>query len=135
MEYQKNGGPLETLRKGVIIAHQAGKTLTYGLVPAHDKGPVFVEPQTEVYGGMIIGLNGRDEDIAINVCRGKQLTNNRSAGEDMVVIPPATTLSLEQMLGFIENDELLEITPTSLRMRKKILDETMRRRAKNKIRS
>ncbi|MBT6401414.1 GTP-binding protein [candidate division WWE3 bacterium] len=130
--YRELGKPLMKVRKGVIVAHKAGKAVTYGLVPAHDKGLVFVEPQTQVYEGMIVGITRKEGDVAINICREKQLTNNRSVGEDVIWIPPATTLSLEQMLGFIEDDEYLEITPVSLRMRKKILNETMRRRAERK---
>lgn len=129
LRYQKNGGELKKAERGVVIAHQTGKACTYGLVGAHKKGPVLVEPQTQVYEGMIVGINGRNEDVTVNVCKEKQLTNNRSVGEDVIFIPPATTMSLEQKLGFIENDELLEITPVSLRMRKKILDENLRRRA------
>jgi len=130
--YEKMGTLLGQTRKGAIIVHSTGTTLTYGLVPAHAKGTVFVEPQTKVYEGMIVGINGRYEDIVINVCKGKQLTNNRSVGEDVIFIPPATTLSLEQMLGFIEQDELLEITPKSLRMRKKILNTEERKRAQRR---
>ena len=130
--YRELGKPLMKVRKGVIVAHKAGKAVTYGLVPAHDKGLVFVEPQTQVYEGMIVGITRKEGDVAINICREKQLTNNRSVGEDVIWIPPATTLSLEQMLGFIDDDEYLEITPVSLRMRKKILNETMRRRAERK---
>ena len=125
----KLGSQMQKLRKGVLIASHTGKAVTFGLVAAHDKGPVFIEPQTMVYAGMIIGINGRDEDLEINVCKEKQLTNNRSVGEDLIIIPPSTKLSLEQQLGFLEDDELLEITPTSLRLRKKILDSTLRRRA------
>lgn len=130
--YKEMGKALKKNRKGVIVAHQTGKAVTYGLVPAHEKGLVFVEPQTQVYEGMIVGITRREEDVAINICREKQLTNNRSVGEDVIWIPPATTLSLEQMLGFIEDDEYLEITPLNLRMRKKILNETMRRRSARK---
>ncbi|MFH1648508.1 MAG: translational GTPase TypA [Patescibacteria group bacterium] len=129
LRYQKVGSDFKKTERGVVVAHQTGKACTYGLVAAHKKGPVLVEPQTQVYEGMIVGINGRNEDVAVNVCKEKKLTNNRSVGEDVIFIPPATTMSLEQKLGFIENDELLEITPTSLRMRKKILDENLRRRA------
>lgn len=126
---EKLGPQMQKLRKGVLVSSHTGKAVTYGLVGAHSKGAVFVEPQTKVYMGMIVGINGRDEDLELNVCREKQLTNNRSVGEDIIIIPPAVELSLEQQLGFLEDDELLEITPTSLRLRKKILDGTMRRRA------
>lgn len=125
----KLGAQMQKLRKGVIIASQTGKAVPYGLVSAHDKGPVFVGPQTQVYMGMIVGINGRDEDVEVNVCKEKQLTNNRSVGEEGIILPPPLEMSLEQMLGFLEDDELLEITPANLRLRKKILDATMRRRA------
>jgi len=81
---------------------------------------------------MIVGINGRDSDLEINVTKEKQLPNNRSVGEDMIIIPPATEMSLEQQLGFLEDDELLKITPKNLRLRKKILDPNLRRRAANR---
>ena len=123
------GAVLAKTRKGVLIASHSGKAAAYGLVSAHDKGPVFIPPQTMVYAGMIVGINGRDEDLEINVCKEKQLTNNRSVGEEGIILPPPLVLSLEQYIGFLEDDELLEITPNSLRLRKKILDFTKRKRA------
>jgi len=128
IKYDKIGSKIQRLRKGVIVASNAGKAATYGLVPAHDKGPVFIKPQTIVYEGMIVGINARDEDVEINVCKEKQLTNNRSVGEEGIVLPPSLQLSLEQQLSFLEDDELLEITPQNLRLRKKILDTNLRRR-------
>ncbi len=125
----KLSGQIQKLRKGVIIASHSGKAVPYGLVPAHDKGPIFISPQTMVYQGMIVGVNGRDEDVEVNVCREKQLTNNRSVGEEGIILPPPVDMSLEQQLAFLDDDELLEITPTNLRLRKRILDPTMRRRA------
>lgn len=125
---EKLSGQMQKLRKGVIVASHTGKAVPYGLQSAHEKGPVFIWPQTSVYEGMIVGINGRDEDIELNVCKAKQLTNNRSSGEDGIVLPPPVELSLEQMLGFLEDDELLEITPNSLRLRKKVLNADMRRR-------
>ena len=131
--YEKIGASIPKLRKGAIIASHSGKAVPHGLVPAHEKGPVFIGPQTMVYQGMIVGLNGRDEDVEVNVCKEKQLTNNRSSGEDGITIPPPVEMSLEQYLGLLEDDELLEITPVSLRLRKKILDPTLRRRAVSRI--
>lgn len=128
--YEKVGAAIQKLRKGVLIAAETGKTAPYGLVVAHEKGPVFVGPQIQVYAGMIIGVNGRDDDLEINICKEKQLTNNRSVGEDAIVLAPPVIMSLEQCLGFLEDDELLEITPKNLRLRKKILDKNMRYRAK-----
>lgn len=126
IKYAKKTPPMPKLRKGALVASHTGKAVPYGLVSAHDKGPVFVEPQTQVYQGMIVGLNGRDTDLDINICREKQLTNNRSVGEDGIVIPPAIDMTLEQYLGLLEDDELLEVTPKSLRLRKKILDPNRR---------
>ncbi len=125
---EKAGAQMQKLRKGVIVATHSGKSVPYGLQSAHEKGPVFIWPQTPVYEGMIVGINGRDEDLELNVCRAKQLTNNRSSGEDGIVLPPPVDLSLEQMLGFLEEDELLEITPSSLRLRKKVLNADNRRK-------
>ncbi|MFA6981860.1 MAG: translational GTPase TypA [Patescibacteria group bacterium] len=132
IRYEKIGMALPKLRKGAIVASHSGKAVPYGLVSAHEKGPVFVGPQTMVYQGMIVGLNGRDEDVEVNVCREKQLTNNRSVGEEGIMIPPHVEMSLEQYLGLLEEGELLEVTPNSLRLRKMILDSTMRRRAANR---
>jgi GTP-binding protein len=128
LRYEKNAGAMQKLRKGVLISSETGKTAPYGLNIAQEKGPTFVGPQTPVYKGMIVGSNGRDEDLEINVCKEKQLTNNRSVGEDALILTPHVTMSLEQCLGFLEDDELLEITPHNLRLRKKILDGTERYR-------
>ena len=130
--YDKVGPAIPKSRKGAVVASHTGKAVPYGLVAAHDKGPVFISPQTQVYQGMVVGLNGREGDLEINVCKEKQLTNNRSVGEEGIVIPPPVDMSLEQYLGLLEDDELLEITPNSLRLRKKILDATQRRRHSTK---
>jgi GTP-binding protein len=133
LRYGKSGPPLQKLRKGVLIASASGSAASYGLYSAQSKGPVFISPQQKVYKGMIIGLNGRDEDLEINVCREKQLTNNRSAGEGVTVkLVPPVIMSLEQCLVFLEADELLEVTPNNLRLRKKILDSTQRMRFSRK---
>jgi len=133
LRYEKLGPALQQLRKGVLIASDTGKVAPYGLNIAQSKGNTFVVPTDQVYAGMVIGMNGRDEDLEINVCKEKQLTNNRSSGEDMLILSPPVILSLEQSLGFLEDDELLEITPKHIRIRKKILDPTLRYRAeKNK---
>jgi GTP-binding protein len=128
LRYEKISGGFQKLRKGVCIASDTGKTASYGLEIAQNKGAVFVGPGTMVYAGMIVGINGRDEDIEINVCKEKQLTNNRSVGEEGIMLTPPLILSLEQSIGFLEDDELLEITPKSLRLRKKILEHTQRYR-------
>lgn len=125
--------PLSThipkIRNGVLISFETGKATTYSLQTVHERGTAFIGPGTPVYEGMIIGLNARQEDIEINVTRAKKLTNNRSAGEDTIMLAPPTTLSLEQCLDFIEEDELLEVTPENLRLRKKYLTKVDRTRA------
>ncbi len=127
--YEKKSGDIDKMRTGVLVASDSGKAAPYGLAIAQDKGPVFIGPQTQVYEGMIVGINNRDTDLEVNVCKEKQLTNNRSVGEEATQLTPPTIFSLEQFIGFIEDDELLEITPQSLRVRKKILEKTARYRA------
>ncbi len=126
LRYEKFSGAIQKLRKGVLVASETGRTAPLGLSVAQTKGDVFVGTQTNVYAGQIVGTNGRDDDLEINVCKEKQLTNNRSVGEDATILTPPVIMSLEQCLGFLEDDELLEITPSSLRLRKKILDHTVR---------
>lgn len=131
LRFEKMGPPLQQLRNGVLISSEAGKTFSYGLNIAQGRGTVFVGPQTEVYEGMIIGLNSREEDIEINVTKEKRLSNMRASGsDDAIILTPPTIFSLEQCLDFLEEDELLEVTPKSLRLRKKILNATMRAKAK-----
>ena len=128
--YQPLGTNLQQLRNGVLIAYEPGTTTPYALQNAEARGVVFVGPGVKVYAGQIIGLNTRQEDMEINVCRAKQLTNMRSTSSDGVVqLTPPTILSLEQCLDFIENDELLEVTPQNLRLRKRELDPNKRKRA------
>jgi len=127
LRYEPMGAPIPKLRNGVLIASEAGKALTYGLNIAQGRGATFIPPQTEVYGGMIIGLNGRGEDIEINVTKEKKQTNVRSSGtDDAIILTPFTNLSLEQSLDVLEDDELLEVTPNFLRLRKKLLDANAR---------
>lgn len=128
--YQPLGAPLQQLRNGVLIAFETGTTTPYSLQTAESRGVIFVNPAEKVYAGQIIGLNKRQEDLEMNVCRAKQLTNMRSSSSDGVVqLTPATIFSLEECLDFIENDELLEVTPKNLRLRKKELDPNKRKRA------
>jgi GTP-binding protein len=128
---QPVGQNLEQLRNGVLIAFETGTTTPYSLQNAEARGTIFVGPAEKVYAGQIIGLNTRSEDMEINVCKAKHLTNMRSSSSDGVVqLTPPTLLSLEQSLDFIENDELLEVTPKSLRLRKKALDPNQRKRQK-----
>lgn len=129
--YQPMGQSLQQLRNGVLIAFEAGTTTPYALQNVEARGTCFIGPGEKVYAGQIIGLNTRQEDMEINVCRAKQLTNMRSTSSDGVVqLTPPTIFSLEQCLDFIENDELLEVTPSSLRLRKRELDPNKRKRAK-----
>ena len=128
--YQPLGAKLSQSRNGVLIAFEAGTTTPYALQTAEARGELFVGPGTEVYAGMIVGLYNRREDLEINVCRAKQLTNMRSSSSDGTVqLTPFTDLSLEQCIDFIEDDELLEVTPKSLRLRKKHLNPNERKRA------
>ena len=123
-------GDIQYRKQGSLIAFEAGEAITYGLYNAQERGTLFIGPGTKVYSGMIVGQNGRGEDIELNVCKKKQLTNTRSSSADEALrLTPPKVLSLEQALEFIDTDELLEVTPKSLRIRKKILDPTLRKRA------
>ncbi len=127
--YQPQGQPIPKQRRGVLLADRAGSALAFGLAAVQGRGTTFIEPGEYVYEGMIIGLNAKDQDIAMNVCKGKKLTNMRSKSSDGIIqLVPAIKLSLEQSLDFLEADELLEITPKSLRLRKKYLKEVERKR-------
>ena len=124
-------GDISYRKQGSLIAFESGESITYGLYNAQERGILFIGPGQKVYAGMIIGQNAKQEDMEVNVCKRKQLTNTRSSGnDDALRLTPPTILSLEQALDYIETDELLEITPESLRLRKKILDPSMRKRAK-----
>ncbi len=123
-------GDIQYRKQGSLIAFEAGEAVTYGLYNAQERGTLFIGPGEKVYSGMVIGQNGRGEDMELNVCKKKQLTNTRSSSADEALrLTPPKVLSLEQALEFIDTDELLEVTPKSLRIRKKILDPTMRKRA------
>ena len=127
--YQPTGPKLQQTRNGALIAFEAGSTTPYALQNAEGRGELFVGPAVEVYAGMVIGLNNRSEDLEVNVCKAKQLTNMRSKSSDGAVqLTPYTELSLEQCIDFIEDDELLEVTPKNLRLRKKFLDANERKR-------
>ncbi len=123
-------GEIQYRKQGSLIAFEAGEAITYGLYNAQERGTLFISPGEKVYAGMIVGQSGRGEDIELNVCKTKHLTNTRSSSADEALhLTPPKILSLEQALEFIDTDELLEITPKSLRIRKKILDPTQRKRA------
>ena len=123
-------GDIQYRKQGSLIAFEAGEAITYGLYNAQERGTLFIGPGEKVYSGMVVGQNGKGEDIELNVCKKKQLTNTRSSSADEALrLTPPKILSLEQALDFIDTDELLEVTPQSLRIRKKILDPTLRKRA------
>lgn len=127
--YKPVGSPLRQLRNGVLVAFETGVTTPYALQTAEERGICFVDAAIKVYAGQIVGLSSRQEDMEINVCKAKHLTNMRSKSSDGVVqLTPPTILSLEECIDFIENDELLEITPESLRLRKRELDPNRRKR-------
>ena len=122
-------GDIQYRKQGSLIAFESGDAVTYGLFSAQDRGTLFIGPGEKVYAGMVIGQNGKAEDIELNVCKTKHLTNTRSSSADEALkLTPPRVLSLEQALEFIDSDELLEITPARLRIRKKILDSRMRKR-------
>ena len=127
-------GDIDYRKQGSLIAFEAGEAVTYGLFSAQDRGTLFIKPGEKVYSGMVIGQNGKPEDIELNVCKTKHLTNTRSSSADEALkLTPPKILSLEQALEFINTDELLEITPSSLRIRKKILNPRDRKRAAKSV--
>ena len=128
--YEVSKGDIPERNRGALVAFETGEAVTYGLFNAQDRGTMFVEPGTPVYQGMIVGVCSRADDIDVNVCKKKQATNMRSSGADEALrLVPAVNLSLEQSLEFISSDELVEVTPQTIRMRKKMLDPTARKRA------
>jgi len=130
--YQPLGPALSQTRNGVLIVYETGITTPYSLQSAEARGICFIGPAVKVYAGQIVGLNNRSDDLEINVCKAKHLTNMRSSSSDGVVqLTPPVIYSLEQCIGFIEEDELLEVTPKSLRLRKRELDPNKRKRNKN----
>lgn len=134
LRFDSIGNAIPRLRNGALIAFEAGKAVTYGLNIAQLRGITFIPPQTNVYTGMIIGLNGREDDVEINVTKEKKLTNVRAASADIAtILTPPTAMSLEQCIDFLEDDELLEVTPISLRLRKKILDASGRNKARKQL--
>jgi len=128
--YEPFKGEIQARTRGTIVAFEAGKSITYGLYNAQDKGELFIGPGVEVYEGMIVGLNSRGEDLAINVCKEKHLTNTRASGsDDALRLVPPIQMSLEKAIEFIAEDELVEVTPKNIRLRKKILNNKDRERA------
>ena len=128
--YEPYKGDIVARTRGTIVAFEKGTSITYGLYNAQDKGELFIGPGVDVYEGMIVGINSRGEDLAINVCKEKHLTNTRASGsDDALHLVPPLQMSLEKAIEFIQDDELVEVTPKSIRLRKKILDNKERERA------
>ena len=128
--YEPFKGEVVSRTRGTIVAFEQGTSITYGLYNAQDKGELFIGAGVDVYEGMIVGINSRNEDLAINVCKEKHLTNTRASGSDEALrLVPPLQLSLEKAIEFIQDDELVEVTPKSIRLRKKILDSKERERA------
>jgi len=131
--YEPYKGEISSRTRGVLVAFEAGTAVTYGLYNAQERGELFINPGTEVYEGMVIGINSRNEDIAINACKEKHLTNTRSSGaDDALRLVPPLQLSLEKAIEFIDEDELVEITPKNIRLRKITLDTRTRERQARK---
>ncbi len=129
-DYEPFKGDITYRKTGSLIAHEDGVAVAYGIFNAQERGSMFIVPGIRVYAGMIVGSNPKSEDIELNVCKTKHLTNTRASGsDDALKLVPATILSLEESIDFLEADELLEVTPKSLRLRKKILDKTLRKRS------
>ena len=129
-DYEPYKGEIQARTRGTIVAFEAGTSITYGLYNAQEKGQLFIGPGVEVYEGMIVGINSRNEDISINVCKEKHLTNTRASGsDDALHLVPPIEMSLEKAIEFIQDDELVEVTPKSIRLRKKILNTKERERA------
>ena len=127
--YEPFKGEVISRVRGTLVAFEAGTSITYGLYNAQDKGELFIGPGVDVYEGMIVGLNSRSEDLAINVCKEKHLTNTRASGSDEALrLVPPIQMSLEKAIEFIQDDELVEVTPKNIRLRKKILDTKTRER-------
>ena len=129
-DYALHRGAIQGRRNGVLISNDQGEAVAYALWNLEDSGPMMIEPGWKVYRGMIVGEHTRDNDLVINVLKGKQLTNIRTTSKDEAVrLTPPIRMTLEKALAYIQDDELVEVTPTSIRLRKKLLDETDRKRA------
>ncbi len=126
-EYQPYKGDIARRNTGSLIAHETGEAVAYGIWNAQERGAMFITPGTKVYAGMIVGVTQKSDDVTVNVCRTKHLTNTRASGSDEALrLVPPKQLSLEQCLEFLADDELLEVTPKNLRLRKSILDHSLR---------
>ena len=128
--YEPYKGDIARRTTGSLIAHETGEAVAYGIWNAQERGAMFITPGTKVYGGMVVGVTNKSDDVPVNVCRTKHLTNTRASGSDEALrLVPARKLSLEQCLEFLADDELLEVTPENLRIRKSILDHSLRMKA------
>ena len=131
--YEEYKGDIATRSRGSLIAFEAGEAVSYGLFNSQERGSLFIGPGVEVYEGMVVGETNRGEDIVVNVCKKKHVTNTRAAGsDDALRLVTPISMSLENCIEFLADDELLEITPENLRIRKKILDKTLRAKARSK---
>ncbi len=132
-DYAPYKGPIPGRKNGVLIALEGGETIAYSLFNLQDRGILFVGPGIDVYEGMIIGQHAKENDLIVNACRGKKLTNVRASGsDDAIRLTPPKTLTLEQALEYIDEDELVEVTPKSIRLRKKFLDANERKKHEKK---
>lgn len=130
--YEEYKGEILSRQRGSLVAFETGESVTYGLFNAQDRGTMFIGPGEKVYAGQVVGENSRIEDVEVNVCKKKHVTNMRASGSDEALrLVPHTVMSLEQCIEFINDDELLEVTPNFLRLRKKILDKSLRAKARN----
>ncbi len=131
--YEPYKGDMETRERGSIVAHESGTSTAYGLFAAQERGRLFIGAGVDVYEGMIVGESSRNEDLVCNVCKKKQMTNTRASGsDDALRLVPHTVMSLEQAMEFIKDDELLEVTPKSMRLRKSILSKELRMKKAHK---
>ena len=127
-EYQEFKGELPKRQTGVMVAHAASEAVAFALFNLQERGEIFVRPQAVLYEGMVIGVNNKGSDLVVNACKGKKLTNMRSSGaDDAIQLTPPREMTLEFALEFIEDDELVEVTPKNIRLRKKYLTETERK--------
>ena len=127
--YQPYKGPLPGRTNGVLIANEAGEAVAYAMFNLEDRGPMVIDPGVKVYEGMIIGIHSRDNDLEVNVLKGKKLTNIRAAGKDEAVkLTPPIRMTLDRALSWIQDDELVEVTPKNIRLRKLYLDPNERKR-------
>jgi GTP-binding protein len=128
--YAPYRGPIEGRRNGVLISNSAGNAVAYALWNLEDRGPMFIVPGAAIYEGMIVGEHTRDNDLEVNALKAKQLTNIRTTSKDEAVrLTPPRIMSLEQAIAYIQDDELVEVTPRSIRLRKKLLDPNERKKA------